>query len=265
MSKQFRVGALRDLSSQPLYRILKSSPAVSGELLFDAPAAHIDRILSNECDAAFVAPMDYAVNSSDLIVMPGTGVLSSGFSNTIRLYFRKELKSIRSMAVGHVTATDVVLSRIVLNEKYDSAPVIVPVEGTVDDMLSKADCALVAGDALHTLKTTQPFLDVVDEWTDITELPFVHTLCVARNGTFQQELGDLLIASAQAGRLELKSVAEEISSGISMTPEEALEYLSHFSYDFNDTAKDSLETFLQMAFLLGMIGDVPDIVIAGTA
>ena len=85
MSERFRIGAIRDLYTHPLYRILKSSPALSGELLFDTPAAHIDRILSNECDAAFVAPMDYAINSSDLEIHPGVGVLSGGFRNTIRL------------------------------------------------------------------------------------------------------------------------------------------------------------------------------------
>ncbi|MHB1049133.1 MAG: MqnA/MqnD/SBP family protein [Bacteroidota bacterium] len=263
MSDRFRVGAIRDLYTHPLYRILKSSPAHPGELLFDTPAAHVDRILSNECDAAFVAPMDYAINSSDLEIIPGVGVLSSGFSGIIRLYFRSELKTIRSMAVGPVTTTDVVLSRIVLNEKYDSAPVIVPVAGSVDEMLAKADCALVSGGALLRTEADHPFLDVVDEWTDITDLPFVHTLCVARSGSTKKGIGDFLIASAQAGRLELQGVADELSRDRALSPEYLLEFLSHLSYDFNDTAKESLETFMQMAFLLGLIGDVPDIILSG--
>ena len=206
--------------------------------------------------------MDYAINSSDLEILPGVGVLSGGFSNTIRLYFRNELKTIRSMAVGPVTTTDVVLSRIILSEKYDSAPVIVPVAGTVDEMLAKADCALVSGDALHQIEADHPFLDVVDEWTDITDLPFVHTLCVARSGSTKKGLGDFLIASAQAGRLELQGVADDLSRDYAFSSEYLLEYLSHFSYEFDDVAKTSLEAFLQMAFLLGMIGDVPDIILA---
>lgn len=263
MSERFRIGALRDLYTHPLYRILKSSPALSGELLFDTPAAHIDRLMSKECDAAFVAPMDYAMNSSDLEILPGVGVLSSGFSSIIRLYFRSELKTIRSMAVGPVTTTDVVLSRIVLNEKYDSAPVIVPVAGSVNEMLAKADCALISGDTLHRTEADHPFLDVVDEWTDITDLPFVHTLCVARSGSVKKDLGDFLIASAQAGRLELQGVADELSRDRALSPEYLREFLSHLTYDFTDTAKESLEAFMQMAFLLGLIGDVPDIILAG--
>jgi len=56
-------------------------------------------------------------------------------------------------------------------------------------------------------------------------------------------------------------VADDLSRDNALSPDYLLEYLSHFSYEFNDSAKTSLETFMQTAFLLGMIGDVPDITI----
>jgi chorismate dehydratase len=255
----WRVGALRDLYTHPLYRSLKSSPALSGELLFDTAAAHIDRILSNECDAAFVAPMEYAVNSSDLVIVPHVGVAASGFSDTIRLYLRDDVKAIRTMAVGTVTTTDVVLARLILGEKYDSVPAILPMAGTVEAMLAKADCALLSGDPLQSVSSPRPFIDLVDEWTDITELPFVHTLCVAKNGSLPKGLSDLLISSVQAGRIELTSVAEDLAASRALSGEYIAQFLSRFSYGFDDISRQSLEAFMEMAFLHGILPDVPEI------
>lgn len=259
MSAKFRIGALHDLYTQPLYRTLKSSPNTLGELLFDTTSHHIDRLLSKECDAVYVAPINYARNSSDLVIFPQVGVSGNGLDNTIRVYLRGDLRSITSLAVGNVTATDVVLARIVLAEKYSSTPVIIPVAGSVDAMLAKADCALVAGDALHTIKTEQPFIDIVDEWTDITELPFVHTLCVTRGESFNKELSELLISSQQAGRIEIKTIANELAQERNLSADDVYQFLSHFSYKFDEQERESLDAFFQMAFFHGLMGDVPEI------
>lgn len=259
MTERFRIGTLRDLHTQPLYRTITSSPAFTGELVLDTPAAHIDRMMAKECDAAYVAPMDYALNSSDLVIVPGIGASSSGFSGAARLYLRGRLETIRTMAVGTVSATDVVLARIVLGEKYDSAPAVVPAAGPVEAMLAKADCALVTGEALFGITASAPFLDLVDEWSDVTELPFVHTIAVMRDEGYSAPLAELLTASQQAGRLELDAVAEALAAERSLPQAGIREFLSRFSYTFDDSSRESLETFFQMAFFHGMAGDVADI------
>ena len=261
MSGRFRIGTLRDLYTQPLYCTLQGS--ASAELLFDTPAVHIDRLMSKESDAAFVHPMDYGINSSDLIIYPGVGVSANGFAGTVRLYLRENLQDIKSMAVGTVTTTDVVLTRVVLGEKYDSAPAIVPVAGTVEAMLAKADCALVAGEPLHSIQTKYPFIDLVDEWSDITELPFVHSICVGRSESFNKELSDLLIVSQERGKSELRILADELSKDRTQSPDAIYEFLSQFSYTFDDRSRESLETFFHMAFFHGLMGDVPEIVVGG--
>jgi chorismate dehydratase len=258
----WQVGAIRELYTQPLYRTIKGSSAFPGELLFDTPAVHIDALMSNERTAAFVAPVDYAQNSSDMVIYPDLGVSSSGYSNVARLYLRKNLALIKTLAVGTVSATDVVLTRIVLGEKYDSEPAIVPVIGSVDEMLAKADCALVTGDSLLTLQSDHPFIDVVDEWSDITELPFVHTVCIGRTDAYSKELNAVLTASQTAGRDSLESVANSIAAETNHSADLIQNYLSHFSYGFDELSKLSLEEFFRMAFYYGMLGDIPEINIA---
>ncbi len=262
MSSKVRIGALRELFTQPLYRTLKSSSGFPGELLFDTPSAHIDALMSKEREVAFVAPVDFAQNSSDMILYPDTGVSSSGYSNTARLYLRKNLPLIRSLAVGNVSTTDVALSRIVLGEKYESEPTIIPMIGSIDEMLAKADCALVSGDSLLTLNNDHPFIDLVDEWSDITELPFVHTLCIARSESFSKEISTMLLSSQDAGRNALESVANEIAAETNHSSDLLQNFFSHFSYGFDEVSKASLDEFFRMAFYYGMLGDIPEINIA---
>lgn len=259
MTALVRIGATRDLCTQPLYRTLSSSSGSPGELLFETPAVHIDALMSNERTAAVVAPVDYAQNSSDMVIYPKIGVASSGASGLVRLYLRKHLAHITTLAVGAVTATDVVLARIVLAEKYDAEPSIVPVAGTVDEMLAKADVALVSGDALFSVKTDAPFIDLVDEWFDITELPFVHALCIGRSGTYSADLAKALEVSQDAGRLSIAAIAEEQSVQRNIPVPALKDFLTHFSYGFGDLEKLSLEEFFRMAFYHGMLGDIPEI------
>ncbi len=258
----WRIGALRELFTQPLYRTLKSSSGFPGELLFDKPSVHIDGLMSNERNAAFVLPVDFAQNSSGMILYPGVGVSSSGYSNAARLYLRKHLPVIKTLAVGNVSTTDVALSRIVLGEKYDSEPVIIPVVGSIDEMLAKADCALVAGDSVLSIQTEHPFIDIVDEWSDITELPFVHAVCIARTDIFSKELSTQLFSSQDTGKKSLESIANELAAETSLSADLLQNYLSHFSYGFDELSKASLEEFFQMAFYYGMLPDIPEINIA---
>ncbi|MDP1678152.1 MAG: MqnA/MqnD/SBP family protein [Bacteroidota bacterium] len=256
----WRVGGLRDLYTQPLYRTIKGS--ASAELLFDTPSVHFDAIMSNELDAAFTTPVDYALNSSGMILYPNIGVSSTGYSNVARLYLRKNLQFITTMAVGIVSTTDVALTRIVLGEKYDSEPKIVPVLGSIDEMLAKADCALVTREILLTLQSEFPFIDVVDEWSDITELPFVHSFCIARSEKYSKEIQTILHSSMDAGRDSIGSIANEIAAETNRSADLIQNYLSHFSYGFDDLSKTSLEEFFRMAFYYGMLGDVPEIRVA---
>ena len=259
MSSTVRIGAVRELYTQPLYRTLKSSSGFPGELLFDTPSMHIDGLMSKLLDVAFAAPVDFAQNSSGMILYPGLGVSSTGYSSVARLYLKKNLPVIKKLAVGNVTATDVVLTRIVLGEKYESEPAIIPVMGTIDEMLAKADCALVCGDTLLRLQTDHPFIDIVDEWSDITDLPFVHTICMARSETFSKEINTLLHVSQDAGKNSLDSIANSLAAETKLSADLLQNYLSHFSYGFDEISKASLDEFFRMAFYYGMLADIPEI------
>jgi chorismate dehydratase len=222
-----------------------------------------ERLLNDECDAALIGPIEYARNSSDFSLYPSIGVSSRGESRTSVLCVNRNIRSIASVAVGAVSSSDIVLAKIILSEKFEQDIVIVPVIGSVQQMLLKADAALLIGNALLISQWEGPTLDLVDEWTDMTGMPFVHLLCAARKEKYKKEIGSLLLSSQESGAASLPVIAAQQSKELPY-PVEAMErQLEGYVYGFDDEAREALGEFFRYAFYLGILPDVPEIEVFG--
>jgi chorismate dehydratase len=201
-------------------------------------------------DAGFVSPMDYARGASEYLIVPGAAVASRQGNNAVVIHFRKGSRDIRSLAVPAVSTSDIVLAKIMLAEKFNLAPTIVPVAGTLDDMLKQADAALLSGDeALRTGENRPEALDLVEEWVTTTDLPYVHGFCVGREDALEKDEWAVLGSSAAAiNGASVSSLVEETSGD----PE-------RFSYDLDDDVRDGIREFLQYAYYHGILPDVPDL------
>ena len=222
-----------------------------------------ERLLNDECDAALIGPIEYARNSSDFSLYPSIGVSSRGESRTSVLCVNRNIRSIASVSVGAVSSSDIVLAKIILSEKFEQDIVIVPVIGSVQQMLLKADAALLIGNALLISQWEGPTLDLVDEWTDMTGMPFVHLLCAARKEKYKKEIGSLLLSSQESGAASLPVIAAQQSKELPY-PVEAMErQLEGYVYGFDDEAREALGEFFRYAFYLGILPDVPEIEVFG--
>lgn len=238
------------------------SPAAAG-LSIDSPGVNTERILNGECDAAMIGPVEYARNSSDFSLYPSIGVSSRGESRTSVLCINQNIRSISSVAVGGVSSSDIILAKIILSEKFEQETVIVPVIGSVHQMLSKADAALVTGNGLFTSQWKGPTLDLVDEWSDMTDLPFVHLLCAARKENYRKEIGPTLVSSQEAGVESFPVIAAQLADELSTSAGELEDRFGCYSYGFGDEAREALGEFFRYAFYLGIFPDVPEIEVFG--
>lgn len=260
-----RIGAVPDFYCRPIVFGLQQpeSPAAAG-LFFESAGVNTERILNDDCDAALIGPVEYARNSSDFSLYPLVGVSSRGESRTSVLCVNRNIRTIASVAVGAVSSSDIILAKIILSEKFEQEIVIVPVIAPVEQMLAKADAALLTGNALLTSHWEGPTLDLIDEWTDITDLPFIHLLCAARKENYKKEIGSLLLSSQKKGVASLPAIAAQQSKELSL-PVDAIEHrLERYAYGFDDEAREALGEFFRYAFYLGILPDVPEIELFGS-
>ena len=210
-----------------------------------------------ELDAAFVSPLEYARESSEYRILPGFTLSSR---SGVALYFREHLKEIRTMAANPADASEIVLARIVLTEEFEIAPPIVPVAATlVPEMLAKADSALVVGDS-HFLQEGDEHhsLDIAEVWSEMVDLPYVHGMLCAREGSIAPE-ALLEIASHDWGTVSGSISDADLpdASGGKDALHRAEACLRQYSFALTGETEEGLVEFLRYSHYHGIIPDVP--------
>ncbi len=258
MAEKRLIGCPTALWAEPLLQSLRSAGRFGLE--GGTPSANAHGLRDGRLRAAFVSPIDYAREGSLHRIVPGTAVSSRGASNAVVLRFREGIKTISTLAVDPSSVSDIILARILLMEEFEVSPAIVPVE-RASDMLSRADAALLTGDAVFAdLPSRGRALDLVEMWTEMTELPYVHGMFCCREHALSDEdaqsLGSLVSADA---RPEV-TVETATAHGLAVQDKDSVvSFLSPFAYDFSDDVRDGITEFLSYAYYHGVLPDVPDL------
>ena len=250
MSSRTLIGIPGDISGRPFRDALRA--AGEFEVVLDAPASLAQRLEHRGLGGALLSPIDYARNASEYLIVPGSAVSSQSGNESIVIVFRQGVKAVKTLAVQPVSASDIILAKILLAERYDIEPRIMPLAGSLDAMLERADAALLAGDAaigsgLERLEA----LDLVEECIAATDLPYVHGFWCAREK-----------ALTDAERTVLGGLGS-CADGASPDAERPSPF-DLFSYDFPENVREGIREFLRYAYYHGILPDVPDLRFFGT-
>jgi chorismate dehydratase len=212
------------------------------DIIVDVPTVLAVRLREHDLDAAFLTPLDYARESPEYRIVPGVAVSSQNASNVVLLHLKEGIHGVTSLAVNASASSEIVLAKIILAEEFDVAPAIVPMHRPLDDMLVKADASLLVGDdALRLPPLQYRALDLVEAWSELTDLPYVHGLWCGRD----DGLTPVEIQAIQHAR---DRDAEHVD-----------EYTRAFSYDFGEDVAAGLREFLQYSYYHGVLPEVPDL------
>ncbi|MDI6803515.1 MAG: hypothetical protein QME58_06675 [Bacteroidota bacterium] len=249
------LGIITDLYAAPLFQSLKEKPETMN-LITDSEL-HISKLLlEEELDAAFLSPITFARDHDIYSIVPDVCIASEGNSNVVCLYFKERLKEVKTIATDLLNVSEMVLAKLVLTEKYSTTPTFIPTKANIDEMLLKADAALIVGDYNLELLEHKNKLDLVDEWSDLTELPYIHGLWISEKEKLSKEEINILKESAEYGSAHLSEIASHYPP---RNTEEVVEFLSAFSYKLNEKAKNGLTEFIRMAYYHEIIEDLPDL------
>lgn len=260
MDSRKRLGIPGALFTFPLTASLRDAGGF--RLAIDAPARNALRLRERNLDAALLSPVDFARDSSAYRVVSGVAASSQSANSSITLHFREGLHDITTLAADPALTSEIVLSKIILAEEFDLSPKIVPFQGPLDVMLGKADAALLSGDSsLREAAIHRDVVDLVEAWTEMTDLPFVHCFWCAR----EEDLSENEVHTLQEARDKGTGMIDDIVADAtthSLIPASAATlkaYLETFSYDFSQDAEEGLKEFLRYAYYHGVLPDVPDV------
>ena len=247
------------------------NPGSSRELLVDIPAKLAlnfrERIPPyDKAGCVFLSPIDYARYGAEYRILPGVGVSSSKPTGTIQLFVKTDARNIDTLAVDIRVTSEIILAKILLAEKFPNLASdprkmqFIPMLPDVESMLKRADAALVVNFAPQSASTHGLFaLDLVEEWNDLTNLPYVHGFWVGREEAQSVTLLRRLVRAKGEGLSHVRDIASRVAAEHRVTTELALEYLSSFSYGLGKEEEEGLSEFMRFAFFHGIIPDVPDV------
>ena len=237
------------------------------ELVTDIPANNALK-LSKRSDGirnAFLSPIDYARYGGEYRIVPNICVASTGRTNTVQLVLKSTLHNVETVAVDVRFTSEIILSKIILSEKYRNEPAhsqlqFIPMMPDIDAMLAKADAALIVQDHPQVISRPGTFtLDLVEEWNDLTGLPYIHGFWVGREEDLSKTEAQALLTAKNTGILLMPQLAHGVAQQKNFSLDEMTQYVSSFSYDFGEKEEEGLAEFIQYAYFHGIIGDVPEI------
>lgn len=266
-TRNLRVGVPVDFYTAPLVVPLAGTEDFVRHA--DTPARLALALREKNLEVAFLSPLEYARDSSLYEIIPGAGASSSIATGTVSVIFRSEhLHSVNTIAIDPAFSSEIVLARIVLAEEFELAPRFVPATGTVEEMLARADAVLLAGDAsLRAVDVHPNRIDLVEAWTELTDLPYVHGMWVVPSGTGTTELAELLQNAAAKALDSIDTITGSAPPALfpAQNQSSLADYLNAFSYDLNEEDLDGVQEFMRFAYYHGVLPDIGDLNIYSNA
>ena len=252
-----RVSAVEYLNARPLVHGLDVHTDLFS-LEFDVPAKCAARLHEGAVDLGLIPSIEY-LQRPDYRVVPGIAVKSDGPVASVALFSQRPATAIRSIAVDSSSRTAVALLRILCAQWLEIEPTLVKMRPELSPMLKRCDAALLIGDcALFTEHETAGLdkIDLGEEWTAMTGLPFVWAFWVGRAGAVAQPHLDALRAARSGGVEALDAIAAQFAPA--GEDDEAVEiaraYLrENVAYTLDDRDLAGLKKFYQVAADLGVV------------
>jgi chorismate dehydratase len=233
------------------------------------PAECADRLASGRADIGLVPIAALAANPG-LRILPGCTIAAKGKVRSLLLVHRasQPLTALRSVAADTASRTTVAYTRILFHHWGNPAVPFIPAAGDLDRMLDRADAAILIGDpALLALEEQAnrfertreelSYVDLAEEWTALTGLPFVSAIWGAAHGSLLDEnVTSDLIQSRNHGLENIETLVAEWSNKLPIPEETIRTYLTtNIHYILDEECIEGMRVFFRTAATLGVLPD----------
>ena len=250
-----RVGCVEYLNARPLVHGLEQRADLFS-LRFDVPARCASWLNEREVDLALIPAIEY-LRRPEYRIVPDLAVTSNGPVASVAIFTKRPTTAIRSIAIDSSSRTAVALLRILCAQWFDIEPTFVTMRPDLPAMLKRCDAALLIGDvALFTEHETTDLdkIDLGEEWTAMTDLPFVWAFWTGRAGAVEPVHVEALRAARAAGEAALDEIVAAHGPDGEDDAELARDYLrTNVRFALTDECLAGLKKFFAAALDLGIV------------
>jgi chorismate dehydratase len=260
VSAPLRLGVVSYLNAEPLVFGLDRDPAFA--LVRDRPSRIAAMLSRGEVDLGMIPSAAFV--DGDYALVPGVAIASRGPVRSVRLYHRGPLADVRRVALDTSSRTSVVLARVLLHEILGRPPDDVAAEPDLEAMLGAADAALMIGDPALYYAGDVPSLDLGEEWTRRTGLPFVYAFWAGPQGVVTAGQVRRLQSALAEGLRSLPAIASAYAGPDAQRAPLNEAYLrANIHYAFGSDEQAGLAEFYRRAHALGLLPRVPELRLHG--
>jgi chorismate dehydratase len=250
-----RIGAVTYLNARPLVYGLDRDDRFA--IRYDIPSECARLLHAHETDIGLIPSIEYLRGPSEYWIVPGPAVISRGAVASVAIFTRREPGDIRTIAMDTSSRTSVALARVMLRRRFDVTPQAVAMAPDLETMLAQADAALIIGDTALFLDheaAGAAKIDLGEEWTAMTGLPFVYACWTGWPGAVTPHDVTVLQRARDAGATQSDAVAAAYYPDDTPRQAVARRYLrDNIQYVLGNDAVEGLRTFYRYASELELV------------
>lgn len=251
-----RLSGVSFLNAQPVLHGLLGGLGESRMRLTLAEPSELSRqLFEDEVDAA-LGPVAPLASHGELEVVPGIALGCDGPVRSVLLVAEQPIETLDEVLLDASSRTSVALSRLVLRHlrggdepRYCARPAT-----EILARIGGATGGLLIGDVALEVEHRFPHrIDLGQAWKEMTGLPFVFAVWVARPGRLVAEDVSLLQQSLAQGLAARPQIAKSWARGRGGEADDHLSYLSHsMRYELDAPARAGLREFLRRGAEAGL-------------
>ncbi len=232
------------------------------QVKLDVPSRLPALLDQGDAQAILVSSIE-CLRQPEIRVAGDVGIASQGPVLSVRLFSKKPLGEIESIALDQSSMTSNALVQILVHEIYGITPRSAPMPPDLDVMLTHHDAGLLigdkgmqaAGDGLH-------IMDLGSAWTDLTGLPFVWALWLGHS-SLDEAMASTLKAAAEHALDHLDETIQQATPRFGFSPALTRRYLTEImDYRLTEAHFKALHLFGELCLLHNLVemAQMPQIV-----
>jgi chorismate dehydratase len=262
-----RVGHIQFLNCLPIYwGLMRSGALLDLDLYKDTPDQLSTALVEGRLDIGPISLVEYLRHADRLLLLPDLAVGSDGPVLSVNVISTRPLDQLDGgrVALGSTSRTGVLLTQMLLAQRYGVTPAYYRCPPDVTEMLLEADAAVVIGDvALRALYEAPSrgliVTDLGQAWREWTGLPMVFAVWgvrqefAAAHPGLVKDVHEAFLRSRDLCLSELDEAAAAAARWEPFDPPTLAAYFRALDFSLGERQVTGLREFARRATLLGEV------------